>query len=74
VDSRLLVVAAIFSVVRGTISKMIERAVLGVKWTAVEWCGVDKWEWIVGKGVVGLHSLRVVSSLSLRVAWRAGCF
>ncbi len=73
-DLRLRVVAAIFSVVRGTTSKMIERAALGVKWTAAEWCGVDEWEWIVGRGVVGLHSLRVVPSLSLRVAWHAGRF
>jgi hypothetical protein len=71
---RLRMVAAIFSVVRGTISEMIEHAVLGVKWTAAEWCGVDEWEWIVGKGVVGLHLLRVVPALSLHVAWRAGRF
>jgi hypothetical protein len=67
-------VVAIFSVVRDTISEMIVCAALGVKWTAAEWCGVDEWEWIVGEGVVGLHSLRVVPSLTLRVAWRAGRF
>jgi hypothetical protein len=67
-------VAAIFSLVRGTISEMIERAALGVKCTAAEWCGVDEWEWIVGEGVIGLHSLRVVPSLSLRVAWHVGRF